>query len=252
MPKNAQRNLRSQLHYLTQKGSVKAYSAEFRRLLLQLPPMDEDNLVDRYLRGLKPQTRMEVELHDPQNLDDAERYAMLVDDIRFRNGGMKRNNNLPSTQPFSRPQSFQRSFQPQNQGPVPMDLDAINSRQGHRQQSSSQPRDQRNVPSLVKCYTCQKSGHFSKNCPQQKKDINSFPHTSHHPRYQQRVNNVETSTHDLGRNYYQMQTYQVEGNSDSEIETDNSPDLPLSSIKSVVDPKDELLLIERYICNRKV
>ena len=46
--------------------------------------MDEDDLVDRYLRGLIPQTCIEVDLRDPQNLDQAERFALLVDDIRFQ------------------------------------------------------------------------------------------------------------------------------------------------------------------------
>jgi hypothetical protein len=46
--------------------------------------MEPEHLLDKFLRGLKPKTRMELELKDPQTLTEAIRLADRFDSIVYR------------------------------------------------------------------------------------------------------------------------------------------------------------------------
>jgi hypothetical protein len=83
LPKNHVKLTRTKLHNLRQVTSVASYSAAFRRLLLNLPTIDEATMVHHFINGLKPMTQLHVELHDPQTLNAAELLALKVDDIQF-------------------------------------------------------------------------------------------------------------------------------------------------------------------------
>ena len=51
---------------------------------MQLPPMEPMHFLDKFLRGLKPKTRMEFELKYPQTLIEAIRLADSFDSIIYR------------------------------------------------------------------------------------------------------------------------------------------------------------------------
>ena len=42
---------------------------------MQIGGIDEPTFLDKFIRGLKPRTRTEVEFHDPQTLAEAVRQA---------------------------------------------------------------------------------------------------------------------------------------------------------------------------------
>ena len=46
--------------------------------------MTEEDLIDRFTRGLKPHTQTEVQLRHPRTLHEAEEQALMVDDIHYR------------------------------------------------------------------------------------------------------------------------------------------------------------------------
>ena len=70
---------RDQLADLKQTGSVRDYTALFRQLNTRIPTLSEDERLDRYIRGLKPRTRKEVEIREPASYDDATRLAEKLD-----------------------------------------------------------------------------------------------------------------------------------------------------------------------------
>ena len=70
---------RDQLAVLKQTGSVRDYTATFRQLNTRIPKMSEDERLDRYVRGLKPRTRKEVEIREPSTYDEAIRIAEKFD-----------------------------------------------------------------------------------------------------------------------------------------------------------------------------
>ncbi|KAL1914247.1 uncharacterized protein VTP21DRAFT_9087 [Calcarisporiella thermophila] len=56
-PINTVRQARDKLANCRQTKSVQEYSHEFRNIVLQIPNFTEEELIDKYIRGLKPQTR---------------------------------------------------------------------------------------------------------------------------------------------------------------------------------------------------
>src|SRR3954452_2842098 len=50
---------------LCQTSSVKVYNATFTSTILEIPTIGEEEMVDRYVRGLKEKVHIEVKLHEP-------------------------------------------------------------------------------------------------------------------------------------------------------------------------------------------
>jgi hypothetical protein len=73
---NASRHARDKLANLKQDGSVRVYAKKMQELAMQVPGIQDDDLLDRFTRGLKPRSRMEVVMRKPQSFDEA---VKLVD-----------------------------------------------------------------------------------------------------------------------------------------------------------------------------
>ena len=80
---NYTRRLRDEWAYLRQTTTVSDYYARLTQLAIQLEEVDEERLVDKFIRGLKPKTRTEVELRDPQTLEEVSRIADHFDIIVY-------------------------------------------------------------------------------------------------------------------------------------------------------------------------
>ena len=82
-PLNPVKKARDRLATLRQTGALQSYVNEFRELTNQATDMTETEKLDRIVRGLKPRTRMEVEVRDPKTLDDAIVVADRIETIFF-------------------------------------------------------------------------------------------------------------------------------------------------------------------------
>ena len=101
-PPNENRRLQDEWASLRQTGTVNTYVSYIFALAMQIPDISETQVLDKFIRGLKPKTRIEVELRDPQTPEDAYRLADRFDRIVY-------SGNAPSflSQQFS---SSQRSI----------------------------------------------------------------------------------------------------------------------------------------------
>lgn len=104
IPFDSAQRARDKLRRLTQRYSVAAFLAEFRNTVLAIPNMTEDEKVDRFCQGLKPQIRLEVMKAGARTMNDASRVALNVDAALYGAGIFS----------FSQPRS--------PQVPVPMDI----------------------------------------------------------------------------------------------------------------------------------
>ena len=112
-------------------GAVEDYNFKFRKLALKAPTLSTDEAVDKYVRGLDPDIRLELERNYPITLEEASALAQRMDE------------NL-------------RRVREANAPPVRM--------QGRREtpegvflaQSRTEP---------MRCYACGKAGHKARDCP---------------------------------------------------------------------------------------
>jgi len=89
MPQDPIRLARDKLSTLTHTFDLTSYTSEYRKLIMIIPNMHEDDKIDKYLRGLKPWMRREVDLRAGNkkicSLEDAISLAVrteLADDYR--------------------------------------------------------------------------------------------------------------------------------------------------------------------------
>jgi hypothetical protein len=146
-PINSVKAARDKLANHRQTRSVQEYTYRFRQIILEIPSMSEDEKLDRFTRGLKPQTRNEVELREPSSLDELVRIAERFDSISFQT-----NQREPERRYVPRP-AFVRND--------PMEIDNIQYKKlsDHEKETLRKNGD---------CFYCRKHGHRAIDCPEKK------------------------------------------------------------------------------------
>jgi Retrotransposon gag protein/Zinc knuckle len=149
-PPNEDRRLQDEWANLKQYGTVFEYVSVLTALAMRIPGLSQTQILDKFIRGLKPKTRIEVELRDPKTTDEAYRLADRFDRIVY---GTKNNSFL--TQNYNRHAPTSNANADYGE---PMQIDTLRPRQpGPRK--FQQPRNQ------GLCFTCEKPGHIAANCP---------------------------------------------------------------------------------------
>jgi Ty3 transposon capsid-like protein/Zinc knuckle len=164
-PPNQDRRLNNEWALLRQDTTVYNYVSKLQALAMQMPTLTESAKLDKFIRGLKPKTHIEVELRDPQTTDDAYRLADHFDRIVY---GYK-DTFLPSTTASSN-----HSPWADNRG-EPMQIDSLLQRRQPRSvafnaayPASRRSNDSRSdVDARAKglCFNCHKPGHIARECP---------------------------------------------------------------------------------------
>jgi hypothetical protein len=80
-PMNRVKIARDRIHSLRQTGQLRDFVREFRNLTLDIAGMSEDEKLDRFVRGLTPYIRREVELQEPDSLDKAIKLSEKFDAV---------------------------------------------------------------------------------------------------------------------------------------------------------------------------
>jgi len=154
-PPNEDRRLQDEWANLKQHGTVSEYTTVLMTLAMRIPGLSQTQILDKFIRGLKSKTRIEVELRDPKTTDEAFRLADRFDRIvygarntsylmqnynRYSNSGTNAGTNVNWNADYGEP----------------MQIDMLQSR---RPRSKAPSRPQR------LCFICNKPGHIAMNCP---------------------------------------------------------------------------------------
>lgn len=140
---------------------MRKYAAEFSTLCLEIPDLSEGVKKDKFLRGLKPSIRKEVELREPSTLEEMMTMAERVDTITF---GLKHRD-------FDRPSTFKsHSNNGRASGPAPMEIDAFNLKKINGPKGVSKgprltPEEREKLREANACYYCRQPGHLMRDCP---------------------------------------------------------------------------------------
>jgi hypothetical protein len=160
LPVNAVKAARDRLDEIRQTGSVEGYNGAFRSLMLEIPTMDAETVLHRYIKGLKPHVQEQIQIQDPATLDEAMHAADRVD--RARASGRNGRGNTSNRRPF---------YAARSQGPVPMELGAVQARPGFRPQQQQQgvktrltPEERAYLIANNGCVYCRRLGHTLSQC----------------------------------------------------------------------------------------
>jgi len=151
-PPNEDRRLQDEWANLRQHGTVFEYVSVLTALAMRIPGLSQTQILDKFIRGLKPKTRIEVELRDPRTPDEAYRLADRFDRIVY---GTKNTSFL--TQNYNRYASTSNSNTDYSE---PMQIDTLRPRRAGTQ-------DIRRLRTQGLCFTYKKPGHIAANCPKE-------------------------------------------------------------------------------------
>ena len=168
-PANAEQLARQRLQHLQQTSTVEQYVREFRSLMPELPDMDTKDALFNFVQGLKYQCRLQVLMQKPFSLSEAYAYAEAYETAEEC---AKVSNRRPSNfTPFNK--TFGQSSSFGNQGPTPMDLDAIkpaNRRYGGSHGDRSYGGRSNDDMNRVKCFKCGERGHIRRDCKSRRQE----------------------------------------------------------------------------------
>jgi hypothetical protein len=154
MPPNHTQHIMDQWARIKQTTSVYNYVKAFQALLLQLPSEATTPTItlDRFIRGLKPKTALEVRLRNPATLEEAIQIADRFDCVY----------SATTTPNNHQPHHWNPPMPPASTA-TPMELDTVHTRPSMPQKLT--PEERERLSKQGGCFRCRRLGHHATNCP---------------------------------------------------------------------------------------
>ena len=169
-PEDYGRRGRDELAMMKQyaKESVADFVYRFRATCLRVPDLSEAEKLDRFVRALVQEVRLQVELRGPRNFHEAAMFAERADAVITRVAGhdaqkaakQKQKWGYPPRQPASTPMGGEHRASGSG-GPEPMELGTASRRSLSRSEYEK-------LRAQKACFICKKPGHIARNCPEKK------------------------------------------------------------------------------------
>ena len=152
------------------RESVADFVYRFRATCLRVSDLSEAEKLDRFVRALVQEVRLQVELRGPNNFHEAAMFAERADAVITRVAGhdaqkaakQKQKWGYSQRQPIPMKPSVEHSAQSSG-GPEPMELGTTSRRTLSRAEYEK-------LRAERACFICKKTGHIARNCPQKKKN----------------------------------------------------------------------------------
>ncbi len=171
---NLTRRARDDLYALRQreKEPMSDFLHKFRQVCIRIDDLSEAEKLDKFLRALNTNVRMQVELKEPASFEEAARYADRADNVLTRVSGQgaggkpswfKANSSQGGAHTVG-----SRNFQQKSSGgPEPMEIGT-----SQVQRKPLTPAEKQHLRDNHGCFYCRKAnaGHYSKNCPLKNKN----------------------------------------------------------------------------------
>ena len=150
-PPNEDHRLQDEWANLKQYETIFEYVSGLTALAMRIPGLSQTQILDKFIRGLKPKTRIEVELRDPKTPNEAyrltDRFDRIVYDARNTSFLTQNYNRYTPTPNANMSADYTK----------PMQIDTLRP---HR----PGPRNFQRSRNQGLCFTCGKPGHIATNC----------------------------------------------------------------------------------------
>ena len=165
---NHTRHLRDQWADARQLGNVTDYYTYLARIAMQLRTIKDEEFLDKFILGLKPNTRTELEFRNPETLDEAVKWADTFDSRYYKKSQRHYG-------PFA-----SNSYQGDNRGEpmqldvlqtmtqdttTPIQIDAFKTKSSPVKLIKLTDEERQHLRSLGACFKCRKTGHMARECP---------------------------------------------------------------------------------------
>ena len=153
------------------RESVADFVYRFRATCLRVSDLSEAEKLDRFVRALVQEVRLQVELRGPNNFHEAAMFAERADAVITRVAGhnaqkaapLKQKWGYAQRQPVPMKTIGEHSAQGSG-GPEPMELGTASRRSLTKSEYDK-------LRAEKACFICRKPGHLARNCPMKKKNL---------------------------------------------------------------------------------
>ena len=151
------------------RESVADFVYRFRATCLRVPDLSEAEKLDRFVRALVQDIRLQVELRGPNDFHEAATFAERADAVITRVAGHNAQKDGPqkkkwgyAQRPPAQTQTSGGQTAQSSGGPEPMELGTAGRRTLSRAEYEK-------LRAERACFICKKPGHLARNCPLKKK-----------------------------------------------------------------------------------